>query len=108
MPAKTLPVELWLKIFKFAVYVPLLLSNEWDYLPQHRFWQGWEPVDDTEIETKRSIVQVCRLWNELGVQLLYESISILYAEDYHQVGNLIKILRRSESTSQPGYGYWIK
>ena len=104
-----LPTEILRQILRFATRVPFLLNLDWDYAPEDHLWEGWESIDvnDTAIQTKRAIVQVCRTWKELGVEFLYETIQVYdpSADKPDRVRELVKVLRQSSaSASNQGYG----
>ena len=107
MLSPPLPVEIWRQIFRVATYVPLIFDSEWNYPPHERLWEGWQSMDDTEIQTKRTIIQVCRLWKEIGSEVLFQAIRILEHE-FDRVERLIEILQRSALVSEHGYGWWTK
>ncbi|GJE90742.1 hypothetical protein PsYK624_068860 [Phanerochaete sordida] len=75
MPAPTLPVELWLCIFRWATLSSSTLSLcATDYVPfQATTWDG---VDREAAAVKRTLVRVCKLWRELTRDLLYEDVTI--------------------------------
>ena len=120
--SNVLPPELWREIFAHACYTPYLLDTKWNYDPDDRLWQGWDPeVHDSSIDTKRAIVQVCREWHALGVEFLYETIQIpLYGQrrrflkldkptaTLHDSVLVPPATYRGEKLSSRGYGWWIK
>ncbi|EKM55156.1 uncharacterized protein PHACADRAFT_255580, partial [Phanerochaete carnosa HHB-10118-sp] len=75
MTPPTLPVELWLCIFRWATLSRSTLSNcVTDYIP----FQAGDPdgVDREAVAVKRTLVRVCKLWTELTRDLLYEDITV--------------------------------
>ncbi len=77
--AHILPPEVWLRIHRWATFVPNAFDKDvpdpFSYPP---------PLSQDEIQdqmrrslkTKRSLVLVCKLWNELSTRFLYEAVYV--------------------------------
>lgn len=77
--ARSLPPEVWLRVLRWATFVPNALDvdapNPFSYPP---------PLNQTNIQgairqslrTKRALVRVCRQWKELSTRFLYEAVYI--------------------------------
>ena len=104
----SLPTELWRAILREAIYVPGLLLTTWDLDPEEQIWEGWEggtPKIDIGFWTKQAIVRVCREWQRMGVELLYETI---YISTHLRLAALNATIAASGTTTNPGYGWWTK
>lgn len=112
--ADRLPNELWLAILRLAVHVPSLLDpafNDESVSP-------WFKHHDTDASmvTRKTIVQVCRTWWELGIELLYEYIDISTLDALERLVECFEESVASKSTpdrplqcpTQEGYGWWTK
>ncbi|KAJ7015847.1 hypothetical protein C8F04DRAFT_1171184 [Mycena alexandri] len=66
----TLPPEILLRIFRDALPPPWLLSGTKTLLPN--------PLDVAwvDLRTKLSILAVCKSWNRVGTELLYERVTL--------------------------------
>ena len=74
--SSTLPVELWLEIFRCATldrWTPALYSHE--YFP-FEAPPASATVDDTARHTKCALTRVCKQWRRWAIPLLYEDILI--------------------------------
>ena len=112
-----LPPELWRLIFREATHVPDLLSTNWDHSPPDRLWDGWRcDVGSFEMSTRRSVVQVCRAWRDIGREYLFEAVHIpnLASETFNQVLKVVEVLTTSASNARLdrghslGHGWWVK
>lgn len=74
-----MPPELWLKIFRMATFLPGLLT---DPAPPYRIEASphQPPTDEDDIKEnealKCSLVLVCRSWQQMATELLYEIITV--------------------------------
>lgn len=75
MSYSTLPVELWLLVFRWATLSSSTLSLcTTEHVP---FQAGvLDGLDKDAVAVKRTLVRVCKLWRELTRDLLYEDITI--------------------------------
>lgn len=130
MPNAKLPSETWREIFHHAVSVHLLLDTEWSYDTSDHIWHNWMAgwgefgypnfkLEDTAIQTRQALVQVCREWRSIAVEFLFEVIQF---PEYHsqdgghaQLRRLIQIFKQSATRPEgethshsPGYGWWTK
>ena len=114
MSHTTLPPEVWRRILQEATLPPGGLITSWNHSPAERLFQGWEEIDhnDPTIETKLSIVLVCKGWFAIGIEFLYQWIRIPEPE---RAMALLEVLQASpghsstsESARQPGLGWWVK
>ena len=112
MSTVRLPAEIWREVIASATHVPGLLQTTWYHDLDDQLWHGWRPIKDMAIATKLAITSVCREWRVLGIEFLYEAIQIPQANGPSKIKTLLAALPVSEeapsSTSQLGYGWWIK
>lgn len=68
----SLPNELWVEIFEDATIraAPCTPKERVGYEPFEL-----SPSDVTCLQTKRTLVQVCKLWRQLTTELLYREVS---------------------------------
>jgi hypothetical protein len=74
-----LPAELWIVVFEHASHVPGLFDvSSLDPLENEvRAWSHHETYQIIQaISTKNVLVQVCKLWRNAGIHLLYEHIFV--------------------------------
>lgn len=81
MPSQ-IPPELWVIVFRWATYP----SNGYPAPYYEPFRASLETFDEP-LKTKRTLVQVCRLWRALATVFLYEDVRIR-----HGSGNLKTVL----------------
>ena len=109
-PFPSVPPEIWLQIFQMATYIP----GEWD-VPTTPHSQGllnswdslqWKPYK-VILPLRRTIVQVSRLWWEVGSKVLYTSFRET-ALRHHRIG--ARALDHFERTlsSRPALGRFVK
>src|SRR5258708_24912358 len=76
-PSASVPPEIWLQIFRTATYIP----GEWT-IPRSGPFVSWGVLHRVAyravLPLRRTIVQVSRLWWEIGCEVLYAS--------FHDVG----------------------
>ena len=75
-PSASIPPEIWLQIFQTATYIP----GEWDVsvtIPHTGLFTSWDLLQwkayKVVLPLRRAIVQVSRLWWEVGTEVLYAS-----------------------------------
>ena len=89
-----LPPELWLLIFRHAATTNLTSSLvATTYLPFHAVTQDFV---DHSLKVKHTIVQVCRMWRDLGTGLLYEDL-LVRSEHARGLRDTMEKLQRDES-----------
>lgn len=104
------PPEVWLRIFGFATDLPALLNCDSPIssdLPRTLVKQyEFQGLKDS-LRTKRSMVLVCKTWNELALEFLYQSILITKVDT---LVSLLKSLLRHAPTTQGKncLGWWTK
>ncbi|KAJ7636723.1 hypothetical protein FB45DRAFT_907186 [Roridomyces roridus] len=76
MTLVSLPSEIWLYIYREATWYSSPLVAAHSEHMSHRL--AWEPLPDPQhfLREMRSFVLVCRLWNRLANELLYENITV--------------------------------
>ncbi|KAI0003858.1 hypothetical protein BJV74DRAFT_881650 [Russula compacta] len=74
MSIPSLPVELWLLIFRFATSAPISLSTH--YEPFQSCSTTAEALSDAALHDKCTLTLVCRQWRLLVRDMLYEDIRI--------------------------------
>lgn len=100
-PAIQAPNEIWRAIFRLATVSPVRCGPELDYAP----FQGPRDEDDaipglySSLQTCLSIFSVCRLWNSLGAEFLYENVRIV---NFRGVEGLVEGLERSAAQGELG------
>src|SRR5258708_15920713 len=96
----TLPNELWYEILRAATYIP----NEWDVSTAFRPGLFFEFEENhilayrKVLPTRLAIVNVCRIWHNIGIQFLYGSM--------HKTEN--PTLFKTLLDSQPEIGILVK
>lgn len=90
-----LPVELWIRIIRFATInatspdLELSLESPFDLETQGRL-RRFDIEYDESMQTKVSLSIVCRTWNQLLPRFLWETIRILPGRRFHQIGAIIQ------------------
>ncbi|KAF9221779.1 hypothetical protein BS17DRAFT_243219 [Gyrodon lividus] len=105
-----MPPELWIRVFDLATDVRGLLNCDSPIssdLPRALVKQREKQLLKDSLHTKRNIVLVCRTWNELAAEFLYQSILITRV---HTLGSLYESLQRHASTpvSRARLGWWTR
>lgn len=73
MPLQSLPNELWLEIFHWAIFSP---SDAYTSI-YHPFCDSYGKSDDiSNLKMKSTLVLICRLWYDLAIGMLYKDLSI--------------------------------
>src|SRR5258708_6342819 len=74
--SSSVPPQIWLQIFRTATYIP----GEWDVsatTPRSGLFASWDTLQrqahGVVLPLRRTIVQVSRLWWEIGCEVLYAS-----------------------------------
>ena len=115
MSVQRVPTEIWRSILRHATHVPLYMDEEWDHDPKDHIWEGSGSVAIGLImrakmtvsrQTKLAILLVSRVWKELGIEFLYESIEIPGV--YDKINRLLEVVRQSANGSYLGHGWWMK
>ena len=70
---------------------------------------GWSPAEDKMATTRRSIVAVCRMWKEIGMEFQHEFINIpTWRGGEERIDGLIRLFKASMTASSQGHGWWTK
>ena len=108
-PSMSVPPEIWLQIFRMATYIP----GEWDVsatTPRLGMFTLWDSLQWTAykevLPLRRAIVQVSRLWWEVGIELLYASFHETSIHHYTPTGALDHFER--SLSSRPALGRFVK
>jgi hypothetical protein len=71
----------------------------------------WPPEAErawsTSLETKKSLVLVCKLWHEWATEYLYHTIRIHHLQTIKNLANALKRSKESPKTSE-SYGWWTR
>ncbi|KAH7923896.1 hypothetical protein BV22DRAFT_551122 [Leucogyrophana mollusca] len=94
-----LPPEIWIHIIRLATLPASDLGVAHAYRP---FRTSHDAIDRSSLQTKRTVVQVCRLWRALATPMLYEDIDVR-----HNPRTLRGIIDTGDP-EQPGYGRWVR
>ena len=105
-PSTSVPPEIWLHIFRMATYIP----GEWDVsatfprLGMRTSWDlGQQRAYKVVLPLRRTIVQVSRLWWEIGSEVLYAS----FHDTVFPTTRALDHFERSLS-SRPALGRFVK
>ncbi|EMD38464.1 hypothetical protein CERSUDRAFT_32243, partial [Gelatoporia subvermispora B] len=100
MSATSLPVELWLQIFRWATLSPLTIRlNAVTYHP----FETTSLIADDTLRTKLSLLLVCKQWYQLALEFLYEDLWIRSAGALEEV-----LIRGRETQGVLEYGRWVR
>ena len=108
-PSTSIPPEIWLQIFQTATYIP----GEWDVsttYPRPGMFTSWDSLQwrayKDVLPLRRAIVQVSRLWWEVGTEVLYASF---HETALHQ-NTPMRALDHFERSllSRPAFGRFVK
>lgn len=104
------PPEIWLRIFAIATDLDSLLNCDSSFssdLPRTLVKQHELQPLKNSLCIKRSITLVCRTWNELALEFLYQCILITKVENLH---TLHESLQRYALTAQGKnrLGWWTR
>jgi len=109
-PFTSVPPEIWLQIFRTATYIP----GEWDTsatTPYSGLFTSWDPLQERAyrvvLPLRRTIVQVSRLWWEIGSEVLYASFYSAFLYGHISPGTLLDHFERSLS-ARPALGRFVK
>ncbi|KAF9238475.1 hypothetical protein BU15DRAFT_47555 [Melanogaster broomeanus] len=105
-----MPPELWLRVFDLATDVHGLLNYDDPIssdLPRALVKQREQQLLRDSLRTKRNIVLVCRYWNELAVEFLYQSVLITRVDT---LASLHESLQRhaSAAAGRTRLGWWTR
>ncbi len=97
------PPEVWLRIHRWATFVPNAFDKD---VPDPFSYPA--PLSQDEIQdqmrrslkTKRSLVLVCKLWNELSTRFLYEAVYIGLTKTLRTLDTLLAKDLDDEETSR--------
>jgi hypothetical protein len=111
-----LPVELWISIFSYAVHVPGAFDTS-SLLPATYAPRAWNTTGHISSDIQRSefsrsdsmttkcqLVRVCKLWNSLATELLYEDIQIRYSSSTAAAKAVLALQKPLPFTSHPRAG----
>jgi len=108
-PSTSVPPEIWLKIFRTATYIP----GEWDAsatTPRWGLFTSWDSLQERTyllvLPLRRTIVQVSRLWWEIGSEVLYASFYGVSRFNHIPTGTLDHFER--SLSSRPALGRFVK
>jgi len=104
------PPELWLTIFRLATDVPSLLSCDGPSpsdLPRPLVKEREQRLLKVSFITKKNIILVCKTWNTLAIEFLYQSVIVTRAATLSSL--LVALDRKSSTAARSGYaGWWTK
>ncbi|KAL4070211.1 hypothetical protein V8B97DRAFT_1871745 [Scleroderma yunnanense] len=105
-----IPPELWRKIFELATYTPGLLncSPSRSDLPSAIAAQQEVRLLVESLATKRSLVQVCKTWDILATEFLYQSVLITRVETLPALLRALKRRSQLSGASRARPGWWTK
>src|SRR5258708_32869591 len=105
----SVPPEIWLQIFRTATYIP----GEWDVsatTPCPGLFASWDTLQKKAyrvvLALRRTIVQVSRLWWQIGCEVLYASFYDT-PHHHHTPMRALDHFERSLS-SRPALGRFVK
>jgi len=108
-PSRSVPPEIWLQIFQTATFIP----GEWDVsatTSHPGLFTSWDTIQLTAhrgvLPLRRAIVQVSRLWWQIGSEVLYASFhetTYYYFSHSHSLDHFERSL-----LSRPALGCHIK
>ncbi|KAJ6503870.1 hypothetical protein C8R45DRAFT_1091639 [Mycena sanguinolenta] len=94
--AHRLPDETLLAIFRLALPSSWVAKN-WTTLPPFPR-TGWS----ADLNTKLSIIQVCKRWHRIGLEFLYEMVTL------HSIGQLPVFAEALETIADGGMGVFVQ
>src|ERR1700753_1088365 len=104
-----LPVEVWLLIFQLATQVPFAFlprtESPFDLPPRPTHKEMTAELSRSLI-TKRSLVLVCKSWNELTTPLLYSAIPLRSTSGVTAAWRTFR--DSSERDAGGGLGHYVK
>lgn len=97
-----LPPEIWIEIFRWAVYDSYTDSFfATEYVSFHWDTLVGSYVLDESLEVKWALVRVCRQWKSMAMDMLYEDVRIRHGEQ--------ALAEALDSTGESaGYGKWVQ
>ncbi|KIJ18349.1 hypothetical protein PAXINDRAFT_161720 [Paxillus involutus ATCC 200175] len=105
-----MPPELWLRVFDLATDVHDLLNCDTPVssdLPRALVKQRELQLLKHSLRTKRNIVLVCRTWNELAEEFLYQSVLVTRVHDLVPLHESLQA-RTSAASGRVRLGWWTR
>jgi len=105
-----IPPELWRRIFELATHSPGLLdcSPSRSDLPSALVKQQELQRLEESLATRRNLVHVCKAWDILAAEFLYQSILVARVEVLPALLGALKRRSRSLGASRARLGWWTR
>ncbi|KAF7376602.1 hypothetical protein MSAN_00076800 [Mycena sanguinolenta] len=106
VPLPDLPLEIWLEIFQWSTYFhgATTIGGMDPFTVQHSPTDVMGNTPILSLRTKCALVQVCRLWRRIAIQIQYQHIVI---RSPSRAALILQVLRDSHS-EKSNYGYWTR